>query len=74
MPDPLLFILVLLFGGIGAWFFVFPERVLNLFAQALVRHRITTWLFFQNPMRVRLTGVMYLAAAVALVVYRSQPA
>jgi hypothetical protein len=73
MPDPILVILVLLFGGIGAWFFVFPERVLNLFGQALVRHRITTWLFFQNPARVRLTGVMYLAAAVALVVYRSQP-
>jgi hypothetical protein len=73
MPDPILFALVLLFGGIGSWFFVYPRRVMELFAQARARHKITNWLFFKDALRVRLTGMIYLAVAVALILYRSQP-
>jgi hypothetical protein len=73
MPDPIVFVLILLFGGIGAWMLAFPGRVLALFAEVLTRHRITTWLFFKDPLRVRITGLMYLGAAAALLVYRSQP-
>jgi hypothetical protein len=71
MPDPILFLLVLLFGATGAWLFVYPQRVMNMFAQARARHKITNWLFFKDPLRVRITGAMYLAAAVALILYRS---
>jgi hypothetical protein len=70
MPDPILFVLVLLFGGLGTWMLVYPEHVLSLFAQAIARHRITRWIFFKNPLRVRLTGTMYLAATFALIAWR----
>jgi hypothetical protein len=73
MPDPILFALVLLFGGIGSWLFVYPRRVMERFAQARARHKITNWLFFKDALRVRLTGMIYLAVAVALILYRSQP-
>jgi hypothetical protein len=73
MPGPILFVLVLVFGGLGAWLLIYPDRVMNLFATARERHRITNWLFFKTALRVRITGLMYLAAAVALVVYTSRP-
>ena len=70
MPDPILFVLVLLFGGLGTWMLVYPEHVLSVFAQAIARHRVSAWIFFKNPTRVRLTGTMYLAAAFALIAWR----
>jgi hypothetical protein len=50
----------------------YPERVLTALGPAIARHRITRWLYFQSPLRVRLTGLMYLAVAIALVAYRFQ--
>jgi len=70
MPDPILFVLVLLFGGLGTWMLVYPEHVLSVFAQAIARHRISAWIFFKNPARVRLTGTMYLAVTFALIAWR----
>ena len=67
MPDWIVVPLVLLFGGMGTALLVYPERILATFAQALSRHRITAWLFFRNPATVRMTGLLYLGVAIALI-------
>jgi hypothetical protein len=70
IPDWVLFPLVLVFTAIAVPLLFYPERVLALLGPAIARHHITRWLYFQSPFRVRITGLMYLAVAIALVVYR----
>ena len=71
MPDWILVLLVMLFGGIGTALLVYPERILATFAQALSRHHITAWLFFRNPATVRITGLLYLGVAIVLIWLRA---
>ena len=70
IPDWVLVLLVLVFTAIAVPLLFYPQRVLDAMGEAVSRHRITRWLYFQSPMRVRLTGLMYLAVAVALIAYR----
>lgn len=70
IPDWVLVPLVLIFTAIAVPLLFYPERVLATLGPAIARHRITTWLYFKSPMRVRLTGLMYLAVAVALLALR----
>jgi hypothetical protein len=70
IPDWVLFPLVLAFTAIAVPLLFYPERVLATFGPAIARHRITTWLYFKSPLRVRITGLMYLAVAIALIVFR----
>jgi hypothetical protein len=72
IPDWALVPLVLLFTAIAVPLLFYPERVLAMLGPAIARHRITTWLYFKSPFRVRVTGLMYLAVAIALLVYRFQ--
>jgi hypothetical protein len=70
IPDWVLFPLVLLFTAIAVPLLFYPDRVLAALGPAVARHHITRWLYFKSPFRVRITGLMYLAVAIALVAYR----
>jgi len=70
MPDWLLAPIVLALLALAVLFLAFAERILVVLAPAIARHRISGWLFFKDATRVRAAGLMYLAAAIALLYLR----
>jgi hypothetical protein len=72
MPDWILLPLVLLFATMAVTFLLYPEVVRAKLERAISRHKISGWLFFKDALRIRLTGLIYLAAVIGLLYWRSQ--